>query len=448
MPHNLLLSAFAHTASAWMPVPAAHRLALDISILSPLPPILIVAASVAELMILLLVIILMIRQRHHRRARRPRPPLPREALELYDLRTAGLTEEIRFCVELARTVGGPVLELGAGTGRITLEMARRGLLVTGLEASRRRLQWAKTRIERFSAKRRVEWVEGALTSFSLGGRTFKLILAPFNALEEVHDLNDLEGCLHSVAGHLEPDGIFVAIVQPPRWEACSGERRYVNTLYNPRTGEVVNSYQSLEVDPFWHQLSGTDTHEIWDQRGRRREVVAPFEASYLTCPQMALLLRAANMRLEAVYGSFAREPLTLKSRQMIFVASLLPQAIQRVPQQTPAFIGTGATRADSRADATVTSQPGTSSAVVPTSSSTSATAEALLPLPTTSGAPLGAPRGNGNPPADIQPEQLGEGSIDASGTAEVSLASGVQSHPDGLPGRSTNGSQRSSKPEQ
>src|SRR5579885_1561777 len=249
---------------------------------------------------------------------------PMEAPELYDLRTADVTDDIRFCVEMARQVGGPVLELGAGTGRITLPLARTGLVVTGLETSRLMLQRAKMKAEQLSSKLRVEWVEGDITNFSLGGRTFKLILAPFNVLQELRDLTDLENCLRRVAEHLEPDGKFIAIVQPPRWESLKFEHHYLKTAHNPRTGELINFYQSLEVDPIWQKLRGTYEYEIWEQSGKMREVIAPFEGSYLTCPEMALLLRAAKLQLEAVYGSFSRDPLTLKSRQMIFVARPLP----------------------------------------------------------------------------------------------------------------------------
>lgn len=312
-------------------------------------PLLIVAAGVVALLVVALLV-----GRWRLRARPTRPQVPVEAPELTDLRVAETTEDIRFCVDLARSVGGPVLELGSGTGRIALELAQRGLVVTALEPSRRMVQWAKTKAEQRSAKRQVEWIESELTSFSLGGRTFKLILAPGNVLQRVGAQSALERCLRSVADHLEPDGTFVAIVEPPRWEALSFERRYLKTVHNARTGELITIHHSLEVDPLWQQVRETYTHEIWDQKGHRRDVVVPFEGSYLTCPQMSLLLRAAKMRLEAVYGSFAREPLTVKSRQMIFVARPLPEAIQPVPApsaalpaELPALVGGAAASAPS-----------------------------------------------------------------------------------------------------
>lgn len=348
--------------------------------LSSMTILIIVVIAIVVILALLATYLLLI----WRRSRRTKPAgveLPMEAPELYDLRTQEVTEDIRFCREIALKVGGPVLELGAGTGRLTLELARTGLKVTGLEASRMMLQRAKDKAEKLSSKMQVEWVEGEMTNFSLGGRTFKLILAPFNVLQDLRDLTDLERCLRCVAEHLEPDGRFVAIVQAPRWEALTVEHRYLKTVHNKRTNELINFYQSLAVDPIWQTLRGTYEYEIWDQNGRMREVTAPFQGNYLTCPEMALLLRAARMQIEKVYGSFAREPLTLKSQQMIFVAHLLPQASQPAsaaqPTQVPALVS-AATPA-----ASMPALPAPTGA--PDSSDPSALALPTLPPPGASG---------------------------------------------------------------
>lgn len=329
---NSVLLAVSEALSAITLAPATVRI------------LVIAAVIVAALALALLAVYFTLRWRK-RHARPGGPQLPMEAPELYDMRTADVNEDIRFCVEMAREVGGPVLELGAGTGRITLAVARTGLIVTGLETSRLMLQRAKMKAEQLSSKLRVEWVEGDITNFSLGGRTFKLILAPFNVLQELGDLTDLENCLRRVAEHLEPDGKFIAIVQPPRWESLKFAHHYLKTSHNPRTGEVINFYQSLEVDPIWQKLRGTYEYEIWEQSGKMRQVIAPFEGGYLTCPEMALLLRAAKLQLEAVYGSFSRDPLTLKSKQMIFVARPLPAPAQPVaqPAQQPALVGAAST---------------------------------------------------------------------------------------------------------
>ncbi len=394
--------------------------------------VILLAAIIAVAVILVLLLAYLLLSWWRRRHATPtgaQPPM--EAPELYDLRTEEVTEDIRFCKEIAREVGGPVLELGAGTGRIVLELARTGLMVTGLETSRLMLQRAKDKAEKLSSKLRVEWVEGDMTNFSLGGRTFKLIIAPFNVLQDLGDITDLERCLRCVAAHLEPDGKFVAIVQAPRWQALSVEHRYLKTVHNKRTGELINFYQSLEVDPIWQKLRGSYEYEIWDQSGRMRQVIAPFQGSYLTCPEMALLLRAAKMQIDHVYGSFSREELTLKSRQMIFVARLLPEAVQpppvQPPTQAPALVSAASPSASLSGAATPISTP----AVPPAARGTSAGSSVLLPPPDD-------PSDTSGPPPLISPPLPPSG-------ASGATAQGVQAPPVAPPARRISGSRRSGK---
>ncbi|HLV98376.1 MAG TPA: class I SAM-dependent methyltransferase [Ktedonobacterales bacterium] len=360
---------------------------------------------------------------------------PVEAPELYDLRTADVTDDIRFCVEMARSVGGPVLELGAGTGRVALPLARTGLVVTGLETSRLMLQRAKLKAEQLSSKLHVEWVEGDITNFSLGGRKFRLILAPFHVLQELRDLNEIEQCLRCVAEHLEPTGKFVVIVQPPRWDALKVERRFLKTVYNPRTNEMVTCYQSLEVDPIWQKLRGEYEYEIWNFQGQMRQVVAPFEGSYLTCPEMALLLRAAGMQMEAVFGSFERDKLTAHSKQMIFVAQPLPAAQPALPAP-----------ASSRAAKQSAKAPALAAASVPAAVPAPSAATIVLPESKDKpGAAPGAPQ-NTDVTAPTLPQLPAPDASGSSSAASSAPAQGVQSPPAPPSSRHTGSQRRHSRP--
>ncbi|HEY7359005.1 MAG TPA: class I SAM-dependent methyltransferase [Ktedonobacterales bacterium] len=382
-------------------------------------PLVIVVIGVVAVLIVVLAATVLARWWVRRQRKTGGTVQPVEAPELYDLRTADVTEDIRFCVEMARTVGGPVLELGSGTGRVTLPIARTGLVVTGLETSRLMLQRAKMKAEQLSAKLQVEWVEGDITNFSLGGRKFRLILAPFHVLQELRDLNEMEKCLRCVAEHLEPDGKFVVMVQPPRWETLKIERRFMKGLYNPRTDELVNLYQSLEVDPIWQKLRGEYEYEIWDRAGHMRQVAAPFAGSYVSCPEMALLLRAAGLQMEAAYGSFERDKLTAQSKHMIFVARLLPVAQPSAALPAPA----AASKQQAKAPALAAASASAASAAAPSP----ATATIMLPETAASKTPAAGASGS------------------SSGSA-VAPAQGVQSPSAPSSGRRTTGQRRHSKP--
>src|SRR5688572_18140622 len=79
---------------------------------------------------------------------------------LYDLDYGPLegADDVEWFCGLARRTGGPILELGCGTGRITVSLAQEGHHVVGLDRSAAMLERAERRARRVNAE--VRWVEG------------------------------------------------------------------------------------------------------------------------------------------------------------------------------------------------------------------------------------------------------------------------------------------------
>src|SRR5690349_1365367 len=99
--------------------------------------------------------------------------------EIYDLVTpASVLGDVEFYGNLAVAANGPVLELGAGTGRITLELARRGVNVTALDSSSDMLARLSNKLVDLdeSARTLVSAVEGDMRSFQVSQR-FSLVVA-------------------------------------------------------------------------------------------------------------------------------------------------------------------------------------------------------------------------------------------------------------------------------
>lgn len=331
----VLTVAPAHLAGVW--VRESGVVLLDLGNLHPTTPtewLILIGAGVAVLLVLVLTAWLLGKLlARWFVGRRPRPTgaqPPLDEAELYDLRTADQKDDLDFWKQIAKEIGGPVLEVGTRTGRVALELAKTGLIVTGLDPSRAMLQRARDKAEELSRKTRLEWVEAELYNFSLGGRTFRLILLPAAGLQTLADLQQVEQCLRCVAAHLEPDGRVVVEVQAPRLDLLKVERHHVKTLYSARTNHVVNYYHAQDADPLWHKLKGTHEYEIWEG-ARPRTVSIATQGYYFSCPEMLLLLRAAGLEVETIYGSYAREPLSQKSQRLLFLARPL-----RVPAALPA----------------------------------------------------------------------------------------------------------------
>lgn len=118
-----------------------------------------------------------------------------------------------FYLDLARQSGGPVLELGCGTGRVLLPIARAGIECVGLDTSAAMLEVFARR----QPPPHVRLVQGDMRSFRLESR-FPLITAPFRALQHLLDLEAQLEALTNVRRHLTEGGLFAFDVFDPKLE--------------------------------------------------------------------------------------------------------------------------------------------------------------------------------------------------------------------------------------
>ncbi len=121
---------------------------------------------------------------------------------LYDAQYATATHDFRFYQKLAAKTGGPILELGAGTGRLTHVLARAGFEVTALDASEAMLREARWKIQKS-----VHFVCADFRAFHLN-RRYPLILSAFNSLQHCLRTEDFAAVLARTREHLAPGGFF------------------------------------------------------------------------------------------------------------------------------------------------------------------------------------------------------------------------------------------------
>jgi SAM-dependent methyltransferase len=128
--------------------------------------------------------------------------------------------DVQFYLAQAARAGGAVLELGSGTGRILLPLAREGHSVVGLDGSRAMLERceARLRAEPDDVRARVALHHGDARDFDLG-RRFDLVIAPFRVLQHVVTIDDQLRLLAAVGRHLVPGGRFVFDVFNPSLRA-------------------------------------------------------------------------------------------------------------------------------------------------------------------------------------------------------------------------------------
>jgi SAM-dependent methyltransferase len=124
----------------------------------------------------------------------------------HDVECGAYSADLPLWEELADEAGGPVLDLGCGTGRVALHLASRGHAVLGLDCDRELLAALAQRAAGLTA----EAEPGDAADFALGTR-FGLVLAPMQLLQLL-DPAQRAGCLRCVASHLRPGGLAAAAI--------------------------------------------------------------------------------------------------------------------------------------------------------------------------------------------------------------------------------------------
>jgi SAM-dependent methyltransferase len=128
----------------------------------------------------------------------------------HDLECGAYTADLPLWRELAAAHGGPLLDLGAGTGRVALDLARAGHQVVALDLEQEFLDTLDARAADAGVSGLVETVCGDARSFDLDGRRFPLILAPMQTVQLLGGAAGRAQFLAAVRAHLAPGGLMAA----------------------------------------------------------------------------------------------------------------------------------------------------------------------------------------------------------------------------------------------
>jgi SAM-dependent methyltransferase len=138
----------------------------------------------------------------------------------HDMECGCYAADLALWDELAGAPARDVLDLGCGTGRVAVRLARGGHRVTGLDLEPAFLDEAARRARAWKVG--LETVVADARSFDLG-RRFDLVLAPMQLVQLFHGSGERLELLRTVAAHLRPGGLFAGALMDLEGEAVGGE---------------------------------------------------------------------------------------------------------------------------------------------------------------------------------------------------------------------------------
>ncbi len=216
---------------------------------------------------------------------------------IYDAWAADMTEDVDFYVELARAADGPIVELAAGTGRISIPIAQRtGKDVIGIDLSPAMLERARERAREAGVD--IDLREGDMRDLDLEEAT-DLVICPYRALLHLPTWSDRRRVFERVARALRPGGHFA-------WNAFVFDHRYA--------AEYDGAWQETPSRHFTAYARGDNRVDITLEDG------PTLSLWWVTRSEWEGLIDVAGLEVEALYGWFDRRPFEDTSREFVWVA--------------------------------------------------------------------------------------------------------------------------------
>lgn len=243
---------------------------------------------------------------------------------LYDFTYDQFTEDVEFYENLAQAVDGPILELGAGTGRVAIRLAEAGYAVTGIDTSASMLArgWQNLAEAAIPEGASCDLLEADMTTFDLG-RQFSLVIVAANTLQHLLTTRDQRACFERVRAHLQPGGMFSFSVRSPAsvdWDDdAQTPLLFEWARTDPGSGDTIMKFVAGHADAARQVKQWTYVYDRIGADGSVRRAVFPAELRYSSQAELTLLLQECGFRVTHVYGDYDLSPVG-QGDNLVFVA--------------------------------------------------------------------------------------------------------------------------------
>lgn len=227
-------------------------------------------------------------------------------------------DDLQFYRDCIEEYGNPTLELGCGTGRVTIPLAEQGVDITGLDLNESMLKRAR---EKASEKNLdIDLIHGDMRDFSVD-RTFNTILLPVNTLQVLTELEEYESLLSNVYQHLSEEGRFIFEIFNPDFDILkdsldgTDEESEVVSYDDPYGRGEVCITEKRDYDPTTHILDMDWYYYIDDEL----EDVRDWQLRILFPKEIDALLKYNRFEVESKYGDFDRSEFSKDSKTQILI---------------------------------------------------------------------------------------------------------------------------------
>jgi len=231
-------------------------------------------------------------------------PYAKAILESFEERASQEVDFIEDALSLSRNV--KILDLCCGLGRHSIELAKRGYQVTGVDVTSQYLETARAKAKEKGVK--IDFIEGEMRNISFY-EEFNAAINMFTSFGFFEEEKDNLKVLKNVSNTLKPEGKFLIDVINRDW---------IIRNYRERDWRESGEGLVLEVRKFDLARSINYGKQIIIRGGERIEKDVPLRM--YSFHELKSMLELAGLKVIASYGSFEKEELTLDSMRMIIIS--------------------------------------------------------------------------------------------------------------------------------
>lgn len=237
---------------------------------------------------------------------------------------SGPAGEVEFYIDAIERFGGPVLEIGVGTGRIAIPAAAKGHRVVGIDLHEPMLERARAKISAAGlTSDAIDLIQADMTTFDLGPAKFETVIIPANTLALALDEAAQQMTLKRAAAHMVADGALIFNIYNPTPDMIyddSEDEFLIGVVDSPDMNlrHVLTGINRFDNENQINRCTQIIETLSWDGETVDREELA-VTTRYLHHHQVLAMLSAAGLEATEIYGDFDRSPLSDELDEMIYI---------------------------------------------------------------------------------------------------------------------------------
>ena len=233
------------------------------------------------------------------------------------------SDDVDFYVALAKEFGGPALEIGAGTGRISLPLVQAGFDIVGIDLFEPMLDVSRRKLADLGPiSGNLELLNADMRTLYLN-RKFNFVFAPARVLLLALTPEDQLQSLRSMTAHIEPDGRVAFNFFVPNEDMIYGPQGFPY-VYKDVVHPVTGNHVLFWVVDRWNSEAQTNHGlHIFEELNDAGETVGKTTIDvvirYIYPAEAIIMIEDAGMIIEEAYGDFDRSPLSEESSEQIYI---------------------------------------------------------------------------------------------------------------------------------